>query len=209
MNFCGSLRGIHRQGWVAASCLETSQRPPRLRRRGGDAIVGVMRARPYPQQASDLFTAAADAKAVAPPETTGVAANHAVEKVGQPSAPRHLLPRDLPRALARLDDGEIDALLAAVIEEAKRRDRVPASLLAQRPEARQRLRDASRSKEAATRPTPASTQEEGASLTPGQVSAVRAGFKAGVKVSMIARQFGLSQSEVRKALASEMPERKR
>ena len=30
-----------------------------------------------------------------------------------------------------------------------------------------------------------------------------------VKVSMIARQFGLSQSEVRKALASEMPERKR
>src|SRR5438132_6874074 len=94
-----------------------------------------MRARPSPQQASDLFTAAADAKAVAPPETAGLAANPAVEKVGQPSAPRHLLPRDLPRALAWLDDGEIDALLAAVIEEAKRRDRVPSSLLAQRPEA--------------------------------------------------------------------------
>jgi hypothetical protein len=188
----------------------TSQRPRWLRRRGGDAIVGVMRARPPPQQASDLFTAAADAKAVAPPETAGVAANPAVEKVGQPSPPRHLLPRDLPRALARLDDGEIDTLLAAVVEEAKRRDRVPASsLLAQWPEARQRLRDASRSKEAATRPTRASAQEEGTSLTRGQVNAVRAGFKAGVKVSMIARQFGLSQSEVRKALASEMPERKR
>ena len=120
---------------MAASSLETSQWPRRLRRRGGDAIVGVMRARPPPQQASDLFTAAADAKAVAPPETAGVAANPAVEKVGQPSPPRHLLPKDLPRALARLDDGEIDALLAAVVEEAKRRDRVPASLLAQRPEA--------------------------------------------------------------------------
>src|SRR5437867_1889434 len=101
----------------------TSQRPRWLRRRGGDAIVGVMRARPSPQQAPDLFTAAAATKA-APPETAGVAANPAVEKVGQPSARRHLLPRDLPRALARLDDGEIDTLLAAVIEEAKRRDRV-------------------------------------------------------------------------------------
>src|SRR5947207_4728739 len=88
-----------------------------------------MRARPFSQQASDLFTAAADAKAVAPPETAGVAANPAVERVGQSSAPRHLLPRDLPRALARLDDGEIDALLAAVLEEAKRRDRVPGDLV--------------------------------------------------------------------------------
>ena len=100
-------------------------------------------------------------------------------------------------------------LLAAVIEEAKRRDRVPASLVAQRPEAHQHLHDPSRSKEPATRPSRTSAEGEGASLTRGQVSAVRAGFKAGVKVSMIARQFGLSQSEVRKALASEMPDRKR
>jgi DNA-binding transcriptional regulator LsrR (DeoR family) len=34
------------------------------------------------------------------------------------------------------------------------------------------------------------------------VNAVRAAFKAGVKPSQIARQFGLSQSDVRKALAS-------
>src|SRR5438094_847030 len=121
----------------------TSQQPPWLQRCVGDAIVGVMRARPSPQQASDLFTAAADAKAVASPETAGVAANPAVEKVGQPSAPRHLLPRDLPRALTWLDDGEIDALLAAVVEEAKRRDRVPSSLLAQRPEAHQHPHDPS------------------------------------------------------------------
>ncbi len=39
------------------------------------------------------------------------------------------------------------------------------------------------------------------SLTRGQVNAVRAAFKAGITPSRIARQFGLSQSDVRKALA--------
>jgi hypothetical protein len=39
-------------------------------------------------------------------------------------------------------------------------------------------------------------------LTPGKVNAVRAGFKAGVKPAQIARQFGLSQSDVRRALAA-------
>jgi hypothetical protein len=48
-------------------------------------------------------------------------------------------------------------------------------------------------------------QEEAAtvSLTREQVNAVRAALKAGVKPSVIARQFGLSQSDVRKALASD------
>jgi hypothetical protein len=76
-----------------------------------------------------VFTGAAATKA-APPETQIVAAKPAIEPIGQPSPPRHLLPKDLPGALARLDDGEIDVLLAAVIEEAKRRDRLPPSLVA-------------------------------------------------------------------------------
>ena len=41
------------------------------------------------------------------------------------------------------------------------------------------------------------------SLTKGQLNAVRAAFKAGVTPSAIARQFGISQSDVRKALASD------
>ena len=41
------------------------------------------------------------------------------------------------------------------------------------------------------------------SLTTGKLNAVRAAFKAGVKPSAIARQFGISQSDVRKALANE------
>jgi predicted DNA-binding protein (UPF0251 family) len=45
------------------------------------------------------------------------------------------------------------------------------------------------------------------SLTRGQLNAVRAAFKAGITPSRIARQFGISQSNVRKVLAS--PELKR
>jgi predicted DNA binding protein len=41
------------------------------------------------------------------------------------------------------------------------------------------------------------------SLTRGQVNAVRAALKAGVKPSQIARQFGISQSDVRQVLASD------
>jgi transposase-like protein len=39
-------------------------------------------------------------------------------------------------------------------------------------------------------------------LTQGKLNAVRAAFKAGVTPSRIAKQFGISQSDVRKALAS-------
>ena len=41
------------------------------------------------------------------------------------------------------------------------------------------------------------------SLTRGKINAVRAAFKAGIKPSVIARQFGISQSDVRKVLASD------
>lgn len=37
-------------------------------------------------------------------------------------------------------------------------------------------------------------------FTKGKLNAVRAAFKAGVKLSVVARQFGISQSDVRKAL---------
>jgi hypothetical protein len=41
------------------------------------------------------------------------------------------------------------------------------------------------------------------SLTTGKINAVRAAFKAGVKPTQIARQFGISQSDVRKVLVAE------
>jgi predicted DNA binding protein len=100
-----------------------------------------------------------------------------------------LLPKDLPAALAWLDDGEFDSLLAAVIDEAKRRNRAPESSIALHPPQKR-------------------THSSEPALTRGQMNAVRAAFKAGVKPAMIARQFGISQSDVRKAIASEVRQAK-
>ena len=43
---------------------------------------------------------------------------------------RYLLPKDLPNALKRLGDGELASLLAAALDEAKRRGKLPSSLAA-------------------------------------------------------------------------------
>jgi hypothetical protein len=110
----------------------------------------------------------------------------------QASRPRYLLPKDLAGALKRLDDGEIDVLLSAVATEAERRGRLPASAAKRNP--------ATHAKPKAER-TP--VEDITGRLTKGKLNAVRAAFKAGVKPSAIARQFGISQSDVRKALAAE------
>jgi hypothetical protein len=46
------------------------------------------------------------------------------------------------------------------------------------------------------------------SLTRGQINAVRAAFKAGIKPSLIARQFAISQADVRNVLASDTAARR-
>ena len=101
------------------------------------------------------------------------------------SQQRHFLPEDLAGALKRLDDVEIDALLAAVTTEAERRGRRPPD------PAKKRVADEKSQRR----------QEGTGSLTAGKLNAVLAAFKAGVKPPAIARQFGISQSDVRKALA--------
>jgi hypothetical protein len=140
----------------------------------------------------DLFSAPPTAKA---PEPLAVPQNKA-NTGSVASQPRLFLPKDLAGALKRLDTAEIDALLAAVTTEAERRGRLPPSRAKEKPTA-----DA--------RPTPRQASEHGTdSLTTGKLNAVRAAFKAGVKPSAIARQFGISQSDVRKALATEGRDRK-
>jgi len=70
-----------------------------------------------------LFSAPPTAKA---PEPLAVPQSKA--KAGsRASPPRHFLPQDLAGALKRLNNAEIDALLAAVTTEAKRRCRLPPS----------------------------------------------------------------------------------
>ena len=104
------------------------------------------------------------------------------------SRQRHFLPEDLAGALKRLDDVEIDALLAAVTIEAERRGRRPPSPAKEKPMVKPQRRQ--------------EVAEDGAgSLTTGKLNAVRAAFKAGVKPPAIARQFGISQSDVKTALA--------
>src|SRR5271166_367963 len=108
---------------------------------------------------------------------------------------RHVLPKDLPNAVKHLTDRELDLLIAVSIDEAKRRGRLLPSVQANAPDVPIPKRSSSRDKRQAALAT--------VSLTRGQVNAVRAAFKAGIAPSRIARQFGLSQSDVRKVLASE------
>src|ERR1039457_4341951 len=90
-------------------------------------------------------------------------------------SPRYLLPKDLPGALAHLDTGEFDALLAAVIVEARRRGRsdLPGKLMEAAPSA------AESPKTQGPKPGPPSRPGEskgdrGPSLSTGQTNAVRA-----------------------------------
>src|SRR6266700_2398403 len=148
----------------------------------------------------DLFS---EASAPEPPPTPAnqVSSPQAAVDMAA-SLRRYLLPKDLPNALKRLDDGELASLLAAALDEAKRRGRPPSSLAAS----------------ASDNPTPQKKNESSRvrpahvavlSLTRGQVNAVRAAFKAGIAPPRIAREFGISQSEVRKVLASDARQRGR
>ena len=127
---------------------------------------------------------------------------------GRPSR-RTALPKDLPRAIRYLEDRELDWLLRVATEEANRRGR-PMPMAEASP---------TNTPAASSEPIPGETKPlsrpthqrqirpAAAALTKGQVNAVRAAFKAGVTPPRIARQFGLSQSQVRKALASDETKR--
>jgi hypothetical protein len=134
----------------------------------------------------DLFSAASTTKA---PDRRSPSE---VRSDNQSSHPRHFLPKDLAGALARLDDAEIEALLSAVNAEARRRNRLPSNA----------------AEEEVARAPPMPAGQASGFLTKGKLNAVRAAFKAGVRPSAIARQFGISQSDVRKVLATEARERK-
>ena len=130
----------------------------------------------------DLFSAAPTPRA---PESPSVPQGKAVPD--NSAAQTYFLPKDLAGALQRLDDTEVDTLLAAVTSEAERRGRLPRASASKAP----------------------TLEDAGGSLTKGKLNAVRAAFKAGVKPPAIARQFGISQSDVRKALATEGRDRSR
>ena len=103
------------------------------------------------------------------------------------TSPRHILPNDLANAVKALRDEELDRLLSVNLAEQKRRGK-------KRPDSDKISRQ---------------RQAKGVrvQLAQGKLNAVRAAFKAGVTPSRIARQLGISQSDVRKALASDIAKR--
>lgn len=101
------------------------------------------------------------------------------ERVAAPLPP--LLPRDLAGALERLADEELERLSKAVNAERSRRW----------PQEREKeLRGASK-------------KAPGPALPQAKVNAIRAALKAGVKPTVVARQFGVSPAEIRRALDRE------
>jgi hypothetical protein len=151
----------------------------------GDGMISTMARDRNQQAAPDLFSTDMVREASSPP----------TKQVTPAQAQRHVLPKDLPTAVKHLTDGELDLLIAAAVEEAKRRGRFPPSIRPNTPDGSIPKRSPSKDKRQAALAT--------VSLTRGQVNAVRAAFRAGITPSRIARQFGLSQSDVRKALATD------
>jgi len=94
--------------------------------------------------------------------------------------PRYILPKDLDDAVRQLDDQELDRLVTAALEERARRKKPFVSQETHR----KRLSEA-----------------DAIPLPQGKLNAVRAAFKAGVTPARIAREFGISRSDVQRALA--------
>ena len=127
----------------------------------------------------------------ASPPPTRVATEAGTDRASK----RHVLPRDLPKAVEYLTDRELDLLITVSVEEANGGRLLPTSGWPSSTDASVSKQSSSRHKEQA--------EVTKVSLTRGQVNAVRAALKAGIKPSQIARQFGISQSDVRKVLASD------
>ncbi len=151
-------------------------------------------------EASDLFSTV---------RVGGPSSNQASQAETASPPRRVALPKDLPRAMRYLEDRELDLLLRAAIDEATRRGRSPLDRDAVPAAANPGpARPASKKDRPPGRPTRQRQMGVAASaLTQGQVNAVRAAFKAGVTPARIARQFGLSHADVRKALSSDEPRR--
>jgi DNA-binding CsgD family transcriptional regulator len=122
------------------------------------------------------------------------------DAAAQPEPQRHVLPKNLRNAVKHLNDEELDLLHAATLEERKRRGRLQPNVEA---DSAQTSRHANRSpiKDKISQRRRVDIAET--TLTLGQINAVRAAFRAGITPARIARQFGISQSNVRKALATD------
>jgi hypothetical protein len=131
----------------------------------------------------DLFSTAS-ASVPASPSINSLPSPLATDDRGAAaSSQSYALPKNLPSAIRYLDDDQLDRLLTAVLAEQRRRGKkVPVS-------------------DKSTRKGPVKVVAPPLAL--GKLNAIRAAFEAGFTPSRIARQFRISQSDVRKALAND------
>jgi hypothetical protein len=144
----------------------------------------------------DLFSHPTDREVPTPFENPPSSSLIVAKAVNHLASARHVLPKNLKKAVGHLSDGELDFLHAATIEEMQRRGRLPPS-----GSVNPSSHPAAPPDKPASHRTSVGNSEVG--LTRGQINAVRAAFKAGVTPSRIAQQFGISQANVRKALATD------
>jgi hypothetical protein len=131
----------------------------------------------------DLFSTASG-KMPLSPSVNSPPSSLTADDGGAAKSPFYTLPTNLPSAIRHLDNDQLERLLAAVIGELTQRGKkLPKSAESSRKQ---------RTKVVAPPP-----------LAQGKLNAVRAAFKAGVTPSRIAREFGISHADVRKALASD------
>ncbi len=156
------------------------------------------------QTSPDLFSGAAAGDASMPPSSPP-----APELTAEPAPQRHVLPKNLRAAVKHLNDEELDLLDAATLEEMKRRGRPLPGVQADSTQSSDRPFGQPNTELPPTGRISRRRRVEivEASLTLGQVNAVRSAFKAGITPTRIARQFGISHSNVRKALATDEPKR--
>ena len=128
----------------------------------------------------DLSSPAGRTSCSSSPREPSTAPGIAETDAGGPS--RYVLPKDLHGAISHLDDQQLDRLLTAALEERSRRKKPPVA------EQDQRKRHSAAVVLA---------------LPQGKLNAIRAAFKAGITPSRIAREFGISQQDVRSALRSD------
>jgi DNA-directed RNA polymerase specialized sigma24 family protein len=120
------------------------------------------------------------------------------------SSQRHVLPENLDHAVKQLTDEELMQLLEVALKEAKQRGKSPlrtGGVWTQSSRQTEGMTQKHRTTEKASDRKQVEVAE--VTLSPGKLNAVRAAFKAGVTPARIARQFGISQATVRKALAPE------
>ena len=159
---------------------------------------------PAKQPTPDLFSTATVRDTSLPPAKSG-----AVDTTIETATKRYVLPKDLPAALKRLSDSELALMHASTLDEMKRRGRLPHGVETDLQTLRNRFDVRPNLTKIKSHPSERRRTFDNAevSLTRGQMNAVRAAFKAGITPSRIARQFGISQANVRKALASDEKQR--